>query len=171
MKSYFRAFSVLSLLAGGLSLFSPSVSAMSQRPIAKLSKAPDFSLPLLTDPNKKIRLSELTQNKPVLVAFWASWCPSCVEEIPALNAWYRKFVHEGIEIIGVSVQDEPEAIKRLMTRTPIEFPVLMDPEGKIAEAYGISALPVSIVVAKGGEIIYYGFSLPKHLESFIQKGA
>ena len=100
----------------------------------------------------------------------ASWCPSCVDEIPILNQWHQKYASSGaVSILGVNVLESRERIKTFLSDNSIDFPVLLDSDGETAEQYGISGLPVTVFLAKGGKILYYGFSLPENLEELIQK--
>lgn len=136
----------------------------------KGTKAPDvFLKPLLQDQPKN-PLSELYSEAPVLLVFWASWCPSCVEEMPLLNEWHKKFSGQGLTILGVNVQESPGEILEFRKKQSIDYPIVLDEEGEIAEAFGLVGLPSSVFLAKGGEILYYGFSLPHNIDQLLKKG-
>ena len=125
-------------------------------------QAPDFTLPTVVE-DEKITLSEWTEQGPVLIVFWASWCPPCVQEIPILNEWHDKYGSgkPGLKIIAVNVQETREKVISFMKENPIHYPVALDTEGTVSSLYGIVGLPVAVALAKGGEIIYYGFTLPE----------
>ena len=137
------------------------------------STAPDFSLEALpvgetqgTAANP-VKLSEIYAASPVLLVFWASWCPSCREEIPVLNAWHKGYAALGLKIFGVNVQENPERVAAFTAETPIYYPILLDRDAAVAGDYGLMGVPASVLVAKGGKILYYGFSLPKNIEELL----
>lgn len=132
--------------------------------------APDFTLPLVSDSHSQVTLSEWTKNQPVLLNFWATWCPVCVEEMPDLNDLAEKYKDQGLKVLAVNIQESSGEVKTFMKRNVLNFPVVLDAEGEVAEKYGIVALPVSILVAKGGKIIYYGFSLPNRINDLLKEG-
>lgn len=131
--------------------------------------APDFSLPLLQNQGQKVRLSEISANHPVLLVFWATWCASCVSEIPLLNQWHQKYSPRGLQILAINVQESPGYLTRFMEDNPIEFPTLLDEEGEVSSLYGLVGIPSSVLLAKGGGIIYYGFGLPDNMDKLLAK--
>ena len=64
------------------------------------------------------------RGRPLLVNFWATWCPPCVEELPLLNAFWREQQTKGWQVLGLAV-DQPSAVRRFMEKLPLEFPVAM----------------------------------------------
>ena len=141
-----------------------TLSGWASRPF---QKAPDFSLPRLKG-GPSVELSKITQNDPVLLIFWATWCPTCVEEIPALNALHKKHAFGGLRLLAVNVQESPEMLLDFIKTHPMSYPILLDQTGEVAEKYKIEGLPVSVLLAKGGEILYYGFSLPGNLDELLE---
>jgi len=129
--------------------------------------APDFTLRLVQDQTKKITLSQLTRTQSVLLVFWATWCDACVSEIPILNAWQSQYADEGLQILAVNVQESREHVTKFQDENPFDFLSVLDSDGQVASLYGLSGLPSSVLLAKGGEIIYYGFGLPERLEPFL----
>jgi peroxiredoxin len=127
------------------------------------SEAPNFVLPNLE--GEKVELAQMIKEKPVLLVFWATWCPTCLEEIPTLNEWTKKFPQ--LKILGINVQESMEQIKPFASKRGVNYPVLLDQQAEVAELYGLIGIPAAIVVAKGGRIIYYGFSLPENIEGLI----
>lgn len=129
------------------------------------NQAPNFVLPDLR--GKKIELTQLVSQKPVLLAFWATWCPTCVEEIPVLNEWTKKYPN--LQILGINVQEPTQRIQKFIEKKKILYPVLVDEEAKVAQQFGLVGIPVSVLLAKGGRVIYYGFSLPHDVEQLIHE--
>lgn len=130
------------------------------------SKAPDFTLAGL-DPAQKTTLSQVYKDSPVLIAFWASWCPSCTEEIPDLKKIHQEYGPKGLKILAINVQEPREDVLKFSTAAQIPYPILLDEKGEVAAKYKLDALPVCVVLAKGGEILYYGFSLPENLDALL----
>lgn len=127
-------------------------------------KAPDFELPLVGGGEKSVILSELNRDSPVLLVFWATWCPACVEEIPILNEWQEKYSSFGLKILAVNVGEEKTVAEKGIKFHGIRYPVVLDLKGEVADRYAVVGLPVTVLLAKGGEILYYGFALPPRIE-------
>lgn len=134
-------------------------------------QAPDFSLPVLQSQDQRIRLSDISANNPVLLVFWATWCSSCVSEIPLLNRWHQKYFPQGLRILAINVQESRGYLTRFLEENPIEFPTLLDEEGEVSSLYGLVGIPSSVLLAKGGGIIYYGFGLPDNIDKLLAKQA
>lgn len=62
------------------------------------------------------------QGRPLLVNFWAPWCPPCVEELPLIDGFFRQHAPNGWQVVGLAV-DKPEAVQKFLGRTPVAFPV------------------------------------------------
>ena len=116
-------------------------------------KAPDFTLKDIS--GKEFKLSKNAGKRPVLINFWATWCVVCKEEMPLLNSMYKEFKEKDIVFVAVNYQDTDKKIKRFLKTTPVNFPVLLDPKGKVTEGlYGASGLPVTILVDREGTVVY-----------------
>lgn len=115
--------------------------------------ADDFAL---TIDGKARRLSEY-RGQVVVLNFWASWCPPCVEEAPALNRLQKHIEPAGGTILGVSIDSEPEAYERFLKSFGVVFPTWRDPnvqdnKSKIALGYGTSMIPETYVIDRQGKI-------------------
>ncbi len=89
-----------------------------------------------------------------LVNFWATWCPPCVEEIPSLNALQQSLAGEPFEIVSINYAEEEIAIRAFMERVPVDFTVLMDPEGAFTRRWNVISYPSTFVIDRGGRIRY-----------------
>jgi peroxiredoxin len=112
--------------------------------------APDFALPDLN--GKRVRLSDFRGKKPIFLNFWASWCPSCQEEMPTMEALYREFKPRGLEILAVSIDKVTSDAGTFMTLHGVSFPALLDPDGKVAQRYRVTAIPTHYLIDKKGVI-------------------
>jgi len=113
--------------------------------------APDFTLKAMDgDP---ITLSSL-RGKVVLVNFWASWCPPCQQEIPAMEKIYRQYENKGFVILAVNstLQDTLADVADLLNDKEVSFPVLLDNDGKVTDKYQIQSLPTSFFINQEGMI-------------------
>ena len=97
---------------------------------------------------------ELT-GKPVLVEFWATWCPPCRKSIPHLNQIYAKYRSKGLEIVGIT--DENEAtVKRFQQQVPMNYNVAINTPQSVYQQFGIEGIPTAFLVDKGGKIVWTG---------------
>ena len=94
------------------------------------------------------------RGKVVLVHFWATWCPPCVEEIPTLERFYQQVFGSDIEVLAVSVDDSADVLKTFLDRNKVHFPVLLDPGKKTAGSYGTMKFPETYVVGRDGMVRY-----------------
>lgn len=112
--------------------------------------APDFTR---TDfAGKRVHLADY-RGKLVLLNFWASWCGPCLEEMPRLSAWQRRYGAVGLQIIGVSMDDAAAPAKRLLVRRPVAYPVVLG-DAKLGETYGgVLGLPLTFLIDRRGHIV------------------
>ncbi len=123
-------------------------------------QAPDFKTAVFYPKNQPpFHLSEVNASQPVLIVFWATWCDSCKEELPKLNKLVSAYQGK-IAIVSINAQEEGAAVEKFLTQNRIDFPVLLDPEGKFSDLFEVTAIPAVLLLAKGGKILYYGFRLP-----------
>ena len=106
------------------------------------------------------------RGRPVIVNFWASWCVPCREEFPLLAAALRAHADDGLAIVGVLFKDEPEPARRFVAAEGVDWPTLLDPDGRLADAYRVVAPPQSYFVDRSGVIrsIQIGELLESDLE-------
>lgn len=107
-----------------------------------------------------IHLKEMNKLRPVLLVFWATWCEACREEIPGLNQLSKQYAG-ALEIISINVQEEPADVEAFLKETPLNYRVILDEGGELADRFEVTAIPSAVLLAKGGEILYYGFRLPE----------
>jgi cytochrome c biogenesis protein CcmG, thiol:disulfide interchange protein DsbE len=93
------------------------------------------------------------RGKVVVVNFWASWCnPACYEEAPVLERAWRTYRERGVVVVGVDMQDTPEAAQAFIRRFELTFPNAPDHGGKVAVEYGVYGVPETFFVDRDGTI-------------------
>lgn len=98
------------------------------------------------------------KGKILIVNFWASWCPPCVEEMPEFAKLQQEFGPKGVQFVGILVDDEPDAARAFLKAAPVNYPILDGNVGGRAWASKlgdhVEALPFSVVFNLGGELIH-----------------
>lgn len=90
---------------------------------------------------------------PIVLNFWASWCPPCREEMPALEAAYRKYEAQGVVVIGIDgATDTWAASRTFLTARRVTYPVARDDRGQVAQAYHVAALPTTFFIRADGRV-------------------
>ncbi len=112
--------------------------------------APDFTLTTFT--GDTISLAGL-KGKPIVINFWASWCPPCRIEAPLLERTWRAYKDRGVIFIGVDIQDKEEDALNYIREFDITYPNAPDPTGEVSIDYGVSGLPVTFFISRKGEIV------------------
>lgn len=113
--------------------------------------APDFTLDALN--GESVTLSDL-RGKVVLVNLWASWCPPCRAEMPALENVYRAFKDQGLEVLAVNTtyQDGEREAAAFVQDYGLSFPIPLDRTGAVSRRYQLNALPSTYFIDRQGVI-------------------
>jgi len=130
-------------------LESPSRSSDRRAAPTGRALAPDFSLPELA--GQQLNLSSY-RGKVVLLDFWATWCDPCRDEIPHFVELQSRYREQGLQIVGVSMDDGPEPVHDFYQRFKMNYPVVMG-NAKTGELYGgVLGLPIAFLIARDGRI-------------------
>jgi len=116
---------------------------------ARLQLAEDFTLPLAS--GQTFRLSD-HRGQVVFLNFWATWCPPCREEMPAMERLYRRQKGAGFVLVAVSVDADPSVVAPFLQAHGLTFPVALDPKMDLANGYGVRALPSSFLIDRQGNL-------------------
>ncbi|BCB04584.1 thiol-disulfide oxidoreductase ResA [Bacillus sp. KH172YL63] len=112
-------------------------------------KAPDFVLEDMD--GETHRLSDY-KGQGVFLNFWGTWCKPCEREMPYMNNQYAKYKDQGVQILAVNVGESDFLINRFVSKHGLEFPILVDKEEEVQNAYGIDPLPTTFLINPEGEI-------------------
>ena len=112
-------------------------------------KAPEFAR---TDFNgARIDLAGF-RGKVVLLDFWATWCASCQVEMPTFVQWQQQYGPRGLQVIGISMDDDPASARRIVTKFHLNYPIAMGDE-KLGELYGgVLGLPLTYLIDRNGKM-------------------
>ena len=115
--------------------------------------APDFTV---TDGGgNRVSTADLS-GKPVILNFWATWCPPCRSELPAFDKLYRQYGNE-VSFMMIDLTDgyreTVEGVKKFISENGYTFPVYYDTEESAAEAYNVSSIPFTVAVGRNGNIV------------------
>jgi len=137
--------------------------AFGPRPVA-----PDFSLTTIDGQNLNLAIY---RGKVVLLNFWATWCAPCREEIPRFVQLQDKYRKDGLEIIGISMDDGPGPVRQFYHDFHMNYPVALG-GAKMGELYGgVFGLPIAFLIGRDGRIYarHFGVTDPAVLETEIRK--
>ncbi|MFC1855756.1 peroxiredoxin family protein [Thermodesulfobacteriota bacterium] len=137
--------------------------------------APDFKLEDLFS-GKKITLSE-HKGKPVLLTFWATWCPRCWEELDYVKARFSE--EEGVVVLLVNMETQNTSavhVKRIQKKSKehqVKFPLLLDKELEVWKNYGVNSLPSTVIVDPDGKVVFaepnFYFASRDNIEEILKK--
>jgi len=110
---------------------------------------PDISLPTLD--GGTFTLSRQL-GKPVIVNFWAMWCPPCRAELPAFEEVYKNHRDDGLVIVGVDVAEPQDVVTQFVADMGLTFPIALDSDGEALALYRVQGLPATLFIGRDGTI-------------------
>ncbi|MED5429339.1 MAG: TlpA disulfide reductase family protein [Chloroflexota bacterium] len=113
-------------------------------------KAPSFVAPKV---GGQLVSLENYKNKPLVLNFWASWCPPCRDETPGMERIWRKYEDQGVVILGINVQDGEKEAERYISEFGVTFSNALDLDGSITVDYGVTGLPVTFFIDNDSVVI------------------
>ena len=131
-------------------------------------RAPDFTLSSLG--KGRVTLSHFKGKKGVVLVFFATWCVSCVKEVPEIKQFAEMAQKENITVLAINYKQPAELVERFKETHQIDYGILLDTEGTVTTGkYGITGLPHHVGIDAKGGIIYRGTALPDNKDEFIKK--
>ena len=131
----------------GLALVLASLFMACAKQSEQARLAPDFTLQDID--GESITLNDF-RGKPIMLTFWAIQCPSCKVQAPYIQAFYDKWSSERVALLTINVGDSPAFVQDFVTQQGYTYPVLLDPQGKVAQTYGIPGVPITFFITTEG---------------------
>lgn len=120
-------------------------------PIEPRPAAPDFTL---SGPHGELyRFSDM-RGKPIIVNFWATWCPPCRAEMPSLQRAWEAVEEEGILILAINVGEDAATVREFLAEVPVDFPLPLDTDSEVTQGWPLKGLPTTFVVDPDGRLAY-----------------
>jgi cytochrome c biogenesis protein CcmG/thiol:disulfide interchange protein DsbE len=135
------------LLLVGLCLI--MADSLRERLVSVGDRAPGFQV--TTDKGRKMTASDFG-GKVLVLNFWATWCPPCIDELPSLEAMAQQLAPKGVVVLGVSVDKNEAAYKRFLEQARISFATARDPEADVSAEYGTFKYPETYVIDQQGRV-------------------
>jgi cytochrome c biogenesis protein CcmG/thiol:disulfide interchange protein DsbE len=124
-------------------------------PVVRGASAPAFSLPTLgADGEATAPLSlDSLRGRVVLVNFWATWCEPCESEMPAMERLYAALPRDEFELVAISIDEAGDSVRAFQDEYRLSFPILLDPQSAVYDAYQTMGVPESLLVDRDGRIV------------------
>jgi peroxiredoxin len=164
-KSFIKPGIILIIFTMALLLGCPSNQEQRQ------SRKGSIDFTLNTIEGQEISLKDYQGKKIVHLVFWATWCPSCIMEIPKLKKLQQAIGNKPYEIlaIDVGVNDSLKKVKSFQKRYQMSYKVLFDEKGDVSRKYGVMGIPTQIIIDKKGNIQDQFTQLPEDLKGYLNQ--
>lgn len=148
-----------------VTLFGGALALQREQGLPPGTKAPAFELNTLD--GKTVSLAEL-RGKPVFIDFWATWCGPCRRALPHTQQFARKYKNKA-HIITINVREDAETVREYLKRHNYSFTVLLNPDGTVADRYGVNGIPHFVIIDAQGEIFFNHVGFGSGIEKVLEK--
>lgn len=124
-----------------------------------LGKMTDFTLP--DTAGRPVTLSRFAGGAPVLLVFWATWCPYCNAAVPEINAVHDAAEAGGLRVLALDYKESAAAVDAFVRAKRVRYPVVLDAYGAVARRYKVVGIPTYVLINAAGTIAYRGHVLPR----------
>lgn len=136
---------LIAVIAAAYAIMKPIL--LKEEDLIKVGEAaPDFTL--VNMEGEAVKLKDY-RGKGVIINFWGTWCGPCEKEMPRMNEAYRS-KPDHVEILAVNLPESPISVSAFVEKYGIDFPVLMDADGDVVEAYKVGPIPATFLVDENG---------------------
>ncbi|HEY1602929.1 MAG TPA: TlpA disulfide reductase family protein [Pirellulales bacterium] len=111
--------------------------------------APEFQLDMLD--GTRFNLAD-RKNTVVVLDFWASWCGPCLQVMPQVDKVAEEFAAEGVQLVAINLEETPDRVTAALERLHLDMPVALDRNGRVAEKYGATSIPQTVVIGRDGKV-------------------
>lgn len=129
--------------------------------------APDFTLTDIS--GSTFSLKSQRGKSSVLLTFWATWCPYCIQSIPTLAALHREYADKPVQVISVNVaaNDPIQKVMAMQKRMSIPYPILYDSDNVVSRLYAVQGIPVNVLIDARGIIRFRDYQLPENIRALL----
>ncbi|PIE60139.1 MAG: redoxin [Desulfobulbus propionicus] len=143
-------------------------------PMTSFAVQPGDQLPYFSAENMEGNTYDLSRyigKKPIMLVFWASWCPNCITEVPKVNKLVAQFQKKGMEFIAINigVNDSKKRAASFIKKNKINYPVIFDTKQAITNKYKVIGVPTIIVADSKGVVQFAGHGTPEITDSDFKK--
>lgn len=159
---------ILILLIGAIGYTLYSNFFVSKEKVKVGSTAPDFQLVDLEGNQHK--LSDY-KGKGVFLNFWGTWCEPCEREMPYMENQYEYYKTQGVEVLAVNIAESNIAVQSFVDRHDLSFPVVLDKDRQVLNAYGVGPLPTTFLISPEGKVVHItsGSLTERMVRDFMEK--
>ena len=128
--------------------------------------AGDFTLK--THDGKSLTLSKLKGKRGVVLVFFATWCPSCMAEVPRVKKLVEAARDKKVLVYGVNFRQSERIVAKFVSDRKVNYRILLDSDGKVTKGFGVSGIPTILGVDADGVVRYRDHAIPKDHDAFIK---
>lgn len=115
---------------------------------------------------RKVSFRSFIGRKPLVVVFWATWCPVCRSEVPTLN---RLAADPAIRVLAVNLGENEQKVQTFKASYQVGYPVVRDPDWQTTATYQVVGIPACLILDEGGQVLYRGSTVPGNIEAYLRR--